>query len=54
VTVRGQLNRASSASRIGHLLASLHFGSMPHQLCLKNIDLFCRDVLPDLEVEDHP
>jgi hypothetical protein len=45
---------ASSASRIGHLLASLHFGSMPHQLSLKNIDLFCRDVLPHLEVEDHP
>jgi len=37
-----------------NLLASLHFGSMPHQLCLKNIDLFCRDVLPHLEVEDHP
>ena len=35
--------------RIGHLLALLDFGSMPHQLCLKNIDLFCRDVLPHLE-----
>lgn len=34
---------------IGHLLTLLHFGSMPHELCLKNIDLFCHDVLPHLE-----
>ena len=34
--------------RIGHLLVLLHFGSMPHELCLKNIDLFSREVLPVL------
>ena len=39
---------ASSASRIGHLLALLHFGSMPTELCKKNIDLFAREVLPHL------
>jgi hypothetical protein len=27
----------------------LHFGSMPTELCRKNIDLFCREVLPHLE-----
>jgi hypothetical protein len=35
--------------RIGHLLALLHFGSMPTELCKKNIDLFARQVLPHLE-----
>ena len=24
----------------------LHIGSMPHDLTLKNIDLFCREVMP--------
>jgi hypothetical protein len=35
--------------RLGHLLALLHFGSMPTELCRKNIDLFCREVLPHIE-----
>jgi alkanesulfonate monooxygenase SsuD/methylene tetrahydromethanopterin reductase-like flavin-dependent oxidoreductase (luciferase family) len=48
-TVRDQLVEGVKRLRIGHLLALLHFGSMPHELCLKNIDLFCRDVLPHLE-----
>jgi len=48
-TVRDQLIAGIKRLRIGHLLALLHFGSMPHQLCLKNIDLFCRQVLPHLE-----
>ena len=48
-TVRDQLIEGVKRLRIGHLLALLHFGSMPHELCLKNIDLFCRDVLPHLE-----
>jgi hypothetical protein len=26
----------------------LHIGSMPHELTLKNIDLFAREVLPHL------
>jgi alkanesulfonate monooxygenase SsuD/methylene tetrahydromethanopterin reductase-like flavin-dependent oxidoreductase (luciferase family) len=47
-TVRDQLIAAVKRLRIGHLLALLHFGSMPHELCLKNIDLFCREVLPAL------
>jgi hypothetical protein len=24
----------------------LHIGSMPHDLTIKNIDLFCREVMP--------
>jgi hypothetical protein len=34
--------------RVGHLLALLHFGSMTTELCKRNIDLFAREVLPDL------
>jgi AAA+ ATPase superfamily predicted ATPase len=35
--------------RAGHLLALLHFGSMPTAVCKRNIDLFAREVLPHLE-----
>jgi hypothetical protein len=41
------------------LLTLLHFGSMPTELCKKNIDLFAREVMPHLaplwddEWEDH-
>ena len=47
--MRDQLIEGVKWLRVGHLLALLHFGSMPHELRLKNIDLFCRDVLPYLE-----
>jgi hypothetical protein len=36
--VRDQLIEGIKRLRIGHLLALLHFGSMPHHLRLKNID----------------
>ena len=48
-TVRDQLVEGMKRLRCGHLLALLHFGSMKTELCKKNIDLFCREVLPDLE-----
>jgi alkanesulfonate monooxygenase SsuD/methylene tetrahydromethanopterin reductase-like flavin-dependent oxidoreductase (luciferase family) len=48
-TVRDQLIEGIQRLRIGHLLVLLHFGSMSHELTLKNIDLFCREVLPHLE-----
>lgn len=48
-TVRDRLLEGVKRLRIGHLLVLLHFGSMPHELCLKNIDLFCREVLPHLQ-----
>ena len=34
--------------RIGNLLIMLQVGSMPHELTLKNIDLFAREVLPHI------
>jgi len=48
-TVREQLLDGIKELRMGHLLALLHFGSMPTQLCKSNIDLFAREVLPYLK-----
>jgi hypothetical protein len=48
-TVREQLLDGVKRLRIGHLLSLLHFGSMPTELCKKNISLFAREVLPHLE-----
>jgi alkanesulfonate monooxygenase SsuD/methylene tetrahydromethanopterin reductase-like flavin-dependent oxidoreductase (luciferase family) len=47
-TVREQLIEGIKRLRIGHLLVLLHFGSMPTELCKKNIELFCAEVLPHL------
>ena len=47
-TVREQLLDGIKELRMGHLLALLHFGSMPTALCKRNIDLFAREVLPYL------
>ena len=33
---------------VGNLMILVQIGSMPHELTLKNIDLFAREVLPDL------
>ena len=48
-TVREQLLDGIKELRMGHLLALLHFGSMPTELCKSNIDLFAREVLPYLK-----
>jgi alkanesulfonate monooxygenase SsuD/methylene tetrahydromethanopterin reductase-like flavin-dependent oxidoreductase (luciferase family) len=47
-TVREQLMDAAKRLRIGHLLSLLQFGSMPTELCKRNIDLFAREVLPHI------
>jgi alkanesulfonate monooxygenase SsuD/methylene tetrahydromethanopterin reductase-like flavin-dependent oxidoreductase (luciferase family) len=58
-TVRGQLEEAIKKLRVGNLMVLLHIGSMPHELTLKNIDLFAQEVLPyvrdiwDDEWENH-
>ena len=48
-SVREQLMDGMKRLRVGHLLALLHFGSMPTELCKSNIELFARSVLPYLE-----
>ncbi|MFQ6028569.1 MAG: LLM class flavin-dependent oxidoreductase [Dehalococcoidia bacterium] len=47
-TVRDRLNEMITDLRIGNLLTMLQVGSMPHELTLKNIDLFAREVLPHI------
>jgi len=48
-TVREQLIQYIRDFRIGNLHAQLQFGSMPHDLAIKNIDLFAEEVLPHLQ-----
>ncbi len=47
-SVRDQLEEAVKKLRVGNLMVLLQIGSMPHELTLKNIDLFAREVLPHL------
>ncbi len=47
-SVTDQLKEAIKKLRVGNLMVLLHIGSMPHELALKNIDLFAREVLPHL------
>lgn len=48
-TVREQLREAARKLRIGNLMVLLHIGSMPHDLTLKNIDLFADEVMPHIK-----
>lgn len=45
-TVRDRLVEAIKELRVGNLMLLLHIGSMPHELTLKNIEIFSREVLP--------
>jgi hypothetical protein len=47
-TVRDQLADAVNKLHVGNLMVLLHIGSMPHELTLKNIDLFANEVKPYL------
>jgi alkanesulfonate monooxygenase SsuD/methylene tetrahydromethanopterin reductase-like flavin-dependent oxidoreductase (luciferase family) len=47
-SVREQLEDAIKNLRVGNLMVLLHIGSMPHDLTLKNIELFSKEVLPHL------
>ena len=45
-SVTDQLKAAVKKLRVGNLMVLLQIGSMPHELTLKNIDLFAREVKP--------
>jgi alkanesulfonate monooxygenase SsuD/methylene tetrahydromethanopterin reductase-like flavin-dependent oxidoreductase (luciferase family) len=47
-TVRDQIVDFARSFRIGNLLVMLQMGGMPHELALKNIQLFADEVLPGL------
>lgn len=46
-TVTQQLMEAVKKLRVGNLMVLLHIGSMPHELTMKNVELFCKEVLPN-------
>ncbi len=58
-SVVDQLRDAVKRLRVGNLMVLLHIGSMPHELTLKNIEMFSKEVLPhvhdmwDDEWENH-
>ncbi|MBF6567293.1 MAG: LLM class flavin-dependent oxidoreductase [Candidatus Binataceae bacterium] len=45
-TVRDRLMEAVKSLRVGNLMVLLHIGSMPHDLTIRNIELFSREVMP--------
>jgi hypothetical protein len=47
-SVVDQLKEAVKNLRVGNLMVLLHIGSMPHELTLKNIEMFAREVKPHL------
>ncbi len=47
-SVKDQLVEAVKNLRIGNLMVLLHIGSMPHELTLKNIELFSKEVFPHI------
>jgi alkanesulfonate monooxygenase SsuD/methylene tetrahydromethanopterin reductase-like flavin-dependent oxidoreductase (luciferase family) len=55
-TVRDKLASMAKRLNVGHLMVVPQFGSMPHALARKNIELFGREVLPHLQQlwEDQP
>lgn len=48
-TVRERLTEMLKDLNVGHLMAVLQFGSMPHELTMRNVELFGREVLPHLQ-----
>ena len=45
-TVTQKLMDAVKKLRVGNLMVLLHIGSMPHDLTIKNVELFCKEVFP--------
>jgi alkanesulfonate monooxygenase SsuD/methylene tetrahydromethanopterin reductase-like flavin-dependent oxidoreductase (luciferase family) len=47
-SVVDQLKDAVKRLRVGNLMVLLQIGSMPHELTLKNIEIFAKEVLPHI------
>jgi len=45
-TVREQLREALKSMPVGQLMILQHFGNIPHELTLKNTQLFAQEVMP--------
>lgn len=48
-TVREQLRAALKSMNVGQLMILQHFGNIPHELTLKNTQLFAQEVMPHLK-----
>lgn len=48
-SVVDQLKDAIGRLRVGNLMVLLHIGSMPHELTLKNIEMFAKEVKPKIQ-----
>ena len=48
-TVRRRIRECHAQLGFEHLLAMLHFGTLPHDLTIRNIELFATEVLPDIQ-----
>ena len=44
-----QLENLIDSLHVGNLMVLMQIGSMPHELTMKNIDLFTNDVLPHIQ-----
>jgi len=45
-TVRKQISRLVNDMDVGHIMANLQFGTMPHELTAKNMDNFAKEIIP--------
>jgi alkanesulfonate monooxygenase SsuD/methylene tetrahydromethanopterin reductase-like flavin-dependent oxidoreductase (luciferase family) len=45
-TVRRQLDVLITEFGVGHVMANLQFGTMPHDLTMKNMQTFAREIIP--------
>ncbi|MEE8110841.1 MAG: LLM class flavin-dependent oxidoreductase [bacterium] len=50
-TVRDRLREYEQATGLGLLVVLLHFGSLPQDLTIKNVELFAKEVMPHFRAE---
>lgn len=48
-TVRDKIKEYQKEFNFGHFLPMMHFGNLPHERAMKNIELFAKEVIPHLK-----
>jgi alkanesulfonate monooxygenase SsuD/methylene tetrahydromethanopterin reductase-like flavin-dependent oxidoreductase (luciferase family) len=51
-TLREKLEKYQKDIGFGYLLPSMHFGSLPHELTMKSIELYAKEVIPYFRARD--
>ena len=49
-TVREILEECQEKTHLEHLVCTLQFGTLPHSLTVKNLEMFAREVAPHLRL----